>query len=538
MINFFVEEFSENEKSILTPYFTNTDKPVFGIINLPDVVKGALFARYSRSNKSLRRLFLDEFYTLDFYEKNNLEFNQSKVGVGKAIELYDRMFLQYGDDSVAQLGGAHIACEQVSNILAKIIERSRLAAYLEQSTRYVLYNDKINGKFKYYTSPEIESSASLETYENYINSLFETYTTIVEELTPKLKVKFPRAIDQSERAWANTLKAKACDIVRGLLPASTRTNLGIYANGQTYEYLLIKMFASKNEEVRAYAKMILEELKKIIPSFLERVDKEDRGVIWSDYLSNIESDMNNNFNFEFEKSISLNNIHEVNLLEWDKNAINKVVLDALFEYTETSQQILKRYVESLSNDEKVKIIKAYFGDRKNRRHKPGRAIENIFYKFEIVSDYGAFRDIQRHRMLTIQWQKISPNNGYVVPEELNEFPELRSRFVTAVENAITVYNKLKESVGPEVAQYSIPFAFKIRYIINMNLREAFHLLELRTQKQGHPSYRNVCKKMFELIKTKAGHEILADAMKFIDISSYNLSRDDAERRVDIIAKNS
>ena len=531
-IKFNIEKFDDNEKTILSHYFTNTEKPVFGLINLPDVVKGALFARYSRSNKSLRRLFLDEFYTIDFEENYNPLVNQTEVGVKRATKLYNKMFLQYGDDSVAQLGGAHIACEQVSNILAKIIERGRLAAYLEQSTRYVFYNKKINDKYNYLTNPEILNSSSVDSYEKYIESLFETYTTIVEKITPYLKKKYPKEKNQSERAWESTLKAKACDITRGLLPASTRTNLGIYANGQAYEYMLIKMFASKNEEVKAYAKMILEELRKIIPSFLERVDREDRGEIWTKYFSNIESDMNSTSNIEFSKSSPINNTHEVELIEWDNDAVNKVVSDALYEYTDVSQLTLNKYAESLNPEEKTKIIQAYFGDRKNRRHKPGRAIENIFYKFDIVSDFGAFRDIQRHRILTIQWQKISPNNGYVVPEELDEFPELKSLFIKAVKNAVPVYNDLKKTVGKEIAQYVIPFAYKIRYMINMNLREAFHLIELRTQKQGHLSYRKVCIEMANLIKTKAKHNVFINAMKYIDYSFHELSRIDSENSID------
>lgn len=532
-LDYFTEEFSNDEKIILSRYFTNTDKPVFGLVNLSDVVKGALFARYSRSEKSLRRLFLDEFYTRDYDVSCSEILDEKQAGIGRATALYDRMFLQYGDDSVAQLGGAHIACEQVSNILAKVIERSRLAAYLEQSTRYVFYDKKVNGRYKYLTSSEIKKNSLIcQKYEDYINSLFEAYSRIVKEITPYLRNKFPKENDQSIRAWENTLKAKACDIVRGLLPASTRTNLGIYANGQTYEYMLIKMFASENIEVRTYAKMMLEELRKIIPSFLDRVDKDDRGVIWSKYFSNVEKSMNTSHSIKLKKSKPKNNFHEVELLEWDKDAINKIVTDALFEFSFVSNVDIRKYIDTLSFEQKIRIVKTYFGERKNRRHKPGRATENIFYKFEIVSDYGAFRDIQRHRLLTIVWQKIATNNGYVVPEELNEFPMLKSLFISTIENAVPVYEDLKEAFGCGIAQYCVPFAYKIRYMINMNLREAFHLLELRTQKQGHPSYRKVCLEMVNLIETKANHKVLIDSMNFIDRSFYDLSREDSEKRID------
>jgi len=533
MVDFNIETFTKQETNILNQFFTNTDKPVFGLINLPEVVKGALFARYSRSEKSLRRLFLDEFYTKEFGLDKKIKTNQPEVGTKRATTLYDKMFLQFGDDSVAQLGGAHIACEQVSNILAKIIERGRLAAYLEQSTRYVFYNQKINNEYKYLVPNEINQSPLNISYKKSIDNLFDTYSTIINKLIPYLKDKYPKDKEQSERAWNTTLNAKACDIVRGLLPASTKTNLGIYANGQAYEYMLVKMFASNNKEVIAYATMMLEELRKIIPSFLKRVDRDDRGKIWTKYISDIEQDMNNKAIFDrIEKPSPVNDLHEVELLEWDNNAINKIVSDALYEFSDASQSLIDKYVTSLNSEEKSKILKAYFGNRKNRRHKPGRAIENIYYKFDIVSDYGAFRDIQRHRMLNIQWQKISPNNGYIVPEELNEYPELKSMFISAITNTIPVYNELLEKHGREIAQYVIPFAYKIRYSINMNLREAFHLIELRTQKQGHSSYRKVCIDMANQIKSKANHNILIDAMKYIDYSFYDLSRKDSEINID------
>ncbi|MBT9665463.1 FAD-dependent thymidylate synthase [Parabacteroides distasonis] len=530
---FIQESFTDQELEILNKYFTNTDKPVFGLINLPDVVKGALFARYSRSNKSLRRLFLDEFYT----HSTKLTTDSMPVaGMERASSLYDKMILDFGDDSVAQLGGAHIACEQVSNILTKIIEKGRIASYLEQSTRYVYYNKKINGQYHYVIPPEIAGSPLESLYKEYMDFLFDTYTEILEELTPILKKKYPQGEKQTDRAWEAIIRAKACDIVRGLLPASTRSNLGVYANGQAFEYMLVKMYASDNAEVIQYADMILHELRKIIPAFLTRVDLENRGKLWSQYIKDIHSDMNGVVKSLLKKeTVALPIRHtqnEVNLIAWDKDGLDKIIQSILFEYTFESEKDIQKRIETFTEEEKRDILKKYCGNRQNRRHKPGRALETISYKFEVLSDYGAFRDLQRHRMLTLEWQKLSPRNGYIIPIELEDLPRLKKLYEKALIKSEGIYEKINDAFGEEVAQYVIPFAYRVRYEICMNLREATHFIELRSQKQGHYSYRKVCIDMHDLIINKAKHDFVDDCMKFVDKNFYDLSREDAENKKD------
>lgn len=532
-LSFIQESFTIQEVEILNRYFTNTDKPVFGLINLPDVVKGALFARYSRSNKSLRRLFLDEFYS---HSTNLATDGTSTAGLERASSLYDKMILDFGDDSVAQLGGAHIACEQVSNVVTKVIEKGRLASYLEQSTRYVYYNQKINGQYHYVTPPEIRGSESECLYRGYMDSLFDTYTIILNELTPLLKNKYPKGEKQTERAWEATIRAKACDIVRGLLPASTRSNLGIYANGQAFEYMLVKMYASDNSEVIQYADMILQELRKIIPAFLTRVDLENRGKLWSQYIKDILSDMNivskNLFRSDTPTIPARHTQNEVNLVSWDKDGLNKIMQSILFEYTFSPEAEIREKINAFTEEEKLDILKKYCGNRQNRRHKPGRALETISYKFEVLSDYGAFRDLQRHRMLTLQWQKLSPQNGYIIPIELEGLPRLKKSYEDALIKAEKIYEQLNKVFGEEIAQYAIPFAYRVRYEINMNLREAIHFIELRSQKQGHYSYRKVCIDMYDSIINKAGHRFVDNCMEFVDRNFYDLSREDAENKKD------
>ena len=293
------EAFSDEERSILSRFFTNSDLPVFAIVNLPEIVKGAMFARYSRTHKSLRRLFLDEFYEQPEIGIQSIadHLPDPQQGIGRAEKLYETVFVEYGDDSVAQLGGAHLACEQASAILTKVLERGRLAAYLEQSTRYIYYDTKLKhadgpDRFRYQTPPEIAQGPLADRYSDTTDRLFETYSYVVRSLTSHFQTRFPQGNQQTRGAYRSATRARACDTARGLLPASTTSNLGIYATGQAYEALLMRMNASPLAEAREYSQMMLAELRKVIAGFLSRVDIEDRGVAWSDYFTNIANNMN------------------------------------------------------------------------------------------------------------------------------------------------------------------------------------------------------------------------------------------------------
>src|SRR5438128_1833686 len=274
------DQFSPEERAALSPYFTNLDGPVFALVNLPEVVKGALFARYSRSPKSLRRLFLDEFLSTGPPGTPG----PTAFDTTRAEELYGRMFFEYGDDSVAQLGGVHLACEGASNILTKVLEWGRLAAYLEQSTRYIPYDDLVDGRFRYHVPRELEGDLR-NRYVGTLAAMFDTYRALLPVLRQHFTERFPREAQTSEAAYRTSIRAKALDTLRGLLPAATTSNVGIYATGQAYENLLLRMRAHPLLEVRAYAEMMLVELRKVIPAFLRRVDLPDRGVAWSSYLN-------------------------------------------------------------------------------------------------------------------------------------------------------------------------------------------------------------------------------------------------------------
>ncbi|MDP2703091.1 MAG: FAD-dependent thymidylate synthase, partial [Candidatus Rokubacteria bacterium] len=274
-----METFSPEERAALAPFFTNLDGPVFALVNLPEVVKGALFARYSRSAKSLRRLFLDEFV-----EQSPAGAAARTVGTARAEKLYERVFSEYGDDSVAQLGGVHLACEGASNILTKVLEWGRLMAYLEQSTRYIPYTDRPGGRWKYHVPAELDGQPLYQRYTEVLDRAFETYARWIEPMREHWTARFPKPAGDSDVTWRATIRAKALDSLRGLLPAATRSSVGIFGTGQGYEALLLRMRTHPLVEVRDYASLMLVELRKVIPAFLTRVDRPERGGAWSRYL--------------------------------------------------------------------------------------------------------------------------------------------------------------------------------------------------------------------------------------------------------------
>ena len=456
MFQYHQEEFTEQEKQVLQRFVTNIDRPVFALINLPEVVKGALFARYSRSAKSLRRLLLDEFVndSETGIEAIALSLDDPMIGSKRAEDLYRRVFFEYGDDSVAQLGGAHLACEQASNLLTKVLEWGRLAAYLEQSTRYIRYDARLGDRYRYYTPPEIDDSRHKSAYRKHMERVFDEYSELVAMMIGVFEERHPRSESDSKMIYNSTIRAKACDTVRGLLPVATTSNVGIYGTGQAYEMALVRMQASPLAEVRQYGEMMLEELRKVIPSFLTRVDLPDRGVRWSEYLAGVRSELERhaeNLGTPTDRS------PYVQLTDWDPDGEEKVAAAALYAVSELPDDALQELVRSMSTAERAQVIAAMVGRRANRRHKPGRAMERTMYRFDVSCDIGAFRDLQRHRLMTIEWQKFSTRLGYDLPAEIEELG-LGDRWTSLMDSSGELYEKIRSDLGAEVAQYVVPFA--------------------------------------------------------------------------------
>ncbi|HSE94974.1 MAG TPA: FAD-dependent thymidylate synthase, partial [Methylomirabilota bacterium] len=408
------DEFTAAERARLAPHFTDLDGPVFALVDLPEVVKGALFARYSRSSKSVRRLFLDEFAPPGGAAPSGAPGGPA-VGVGRAESLYDRIFVEYGDDSVAQLGGVHLACEGVSNLLTKVLEWGRLMAYLEQSTRYVPYTDRPGGRWRYHVPAEVRGTPIEAHYRATLDRAFETYARWMEPVSGHWRARHPREPADPEPVYRNTIRAKALDTLRGLLPAATLSNVGLYGTGQAYEALLLRMRAHPLAEARVCADRMLAELRKVIPAFLRRVDVPDRGGAWSAYLTATRTATEAAAR-RLVGHVEPGSRPEVVLTDFDPEGEVKVVAAALYASTTLADDQLLALARRMAPDERAAVLRAYVGERSNRRHKPGRAFERTAYRFDILTDYGAFRDLQRHRLLTLEWQPLSPRHGYAVPE--------------------------------------------------------------------------------------------------------------------------
>jgi thymidylate synthase ThyX len=516
------QTFSEEERRALQPYFTNIDGPVFALRNLPEVVKGAMFARYSRSPKSLRRLFLDEF--LDKVEAPG---HVGEVGVERADRLYERVFNEYGDDSVAQLGGAHLACEGASHLLTKVLEWGRLMAYLEQSTRYIAYTDRVDDRWKYLIPAELDGSPLRDRYVSCLDAAFATYTRLLQPMDRYFEARYPKVAEDAEAVYRRTIRAKSLDVLRGLLPAATQSNVGLFGSGQAYEALLLRMRVHPLAEVREYAQMMLVELRKVIPSFLRRVDQANRGEQWSRYLQATSAATAG----LAERLVGENAGEarpEVALTDYDADGELKVVAAALYSACHLPDDQLIDLARNMSGEQRREVLAAYVGERGNRRHKPGRAFERTGYRFDVLTDYGAFRDLQRHRLLTLEWQRLVPNHGYAVPEAI-EAVGATDEWRTCMQESAELYEAMSATGMQDAASYAVAMAYRVRFYMHMNAREAMHVIELRTSPQGHASYRRVCQTMHRLIADQAGHRAIAATMTFVDHSQVELERLEAER---------
>jgi thymidylate synthase ThyX len=506
-----VESYTEDERERLRPHFTNLDRPVFALVNLPETVKGALFARYSRYPGTLRQMFLEEFAA----DLPALAASWDGEEGQRASQLYERIFLGYGDDSVAQLGGAHVACEWVSNVLTKVLQRPRLGAYLEQSTRYIAYDapmpgsDPAHPSYRYYRDPELGPE-----YEAAMDELFATYSAALPRVCAWAEQEFPRAPEEAAPAYARAIKAKALDLLRGLLPASSLSHMGIFATGQTYEQLILHLLAHPLPEAQRYGRMILEEIKSVMPSFVARVERPERGGEWVSYLeSRAQTGERWARRLALDEQPSAGPSVRLLRAEGDEEDLLAALL---FEASASSEEAIREAISHLGFDERSSLLSELIGTRANRRHRPGRGFEALRYRFEIVSDYGAFRDLQRHRMLTIQWQTLTPDLGAGVPEQV-ELAGCGEAYRRALEVSHRAYDRLAERGLERAAPYALCLGYRIRYILDLNAREAMQLIELRSGREGHPSYRAVAHEMHAQIGSV--HPAVGRAMTHVDIET-------------------
>lgn len=531
-----MSEFSIKERKILSDHFSNTDRNVFAIITPRQVDRGALMSRYSRTDKSMRRIFLDEFLK----NKNRGE------------EFYNRVLLEYGDDSVAELGEAQIAIEGLSNIAVKKIEDRRIGlSYLEKSSRYVAWNKKEKGRYRFYRDSEIMKSRFADLYEETCNFSFDTYSKNIEPMINYVREKYPiekysfkdsrdgkeksfsKLKNESDIKSANMIykgstKAKALDILRGLLPAATLTNVGITGNGRAFEYLLTILGSSELKEEQDLASKIKKELDTTIKSFVRRAD-DKYGKAFQRYIRDIKEKCKTITAKEIKSKPTRGTNTKLVDYESEKNAIDKIITGIIYEQSpSTSYQNIIIQVKKLSNERKTSIINEFAKLRTNRRHRPPRAFENVYYTFDLCNNFGMFRDFHRHRALTLERQLLTTDHGYEIPDEI-KILGIEKDFDDCLYNTRETFEKIRIKY-PEQGQYVVNFAYNYPYFMKLNLREACHLIELRTVPQGHIDYRRVAQQMFKQINKV--HPRLSKIMKFVDLKEYDLERFESEKRTE------
>ena len=535
-----LSEFSIKEKKILSNHFSNVEENVFAITTPRQVDRGALMSRYSRTDKSMRRIFLDEF----LQNKNRGE------------EFYNRVLLEYGDDSVAELGEAQIAIEGLSNIAVKKIEDRRIGlSYLEKSSRYVAWNKKINGQYRFYREPVLMKSKFGDLYLDTCNFSFEVYSKNIEPMVKYIREKYPiekytfkDSKDGTEKSFSKlkeendiksanmiyngSTKAKALDILRGLLPASTLTNVGITGNGRAFEYLLTILASSGLEEEQDLASKIKKELDTTIKAFVRRAD-DKYGKAFQNYLQQLKKTSKIVAKEIKPKMISGVKTQLVDY-ESEKTAIDKIITSIIYEQSpSTSYNIIMQQVKKLSDEKKRKIINTFTNLRKNRRHRPSRAFESVYYTFDLLNNFGMFRDFHRHRALTLERQLLTTDHGYNIPNEI-KILGIEKDYRECMTKTKQTFDKIRKK-HPEQGQYVVNFAYNYPYFMKFNLREACHLIELRTVPQGHIDYRRVAQQMFKEINRV--HPNLSKIMKFVDLKEYDLERFESEKRSEEKRKN-
>ncbi len=502
--------FTAEESATLAPYVTNTDQPIFALKNLPEEVVAVLFAYYSRSRDSLRRNLLKLIQEKDLDLEERLQWSATDrdalaLARRKAKEFHEKWVVGYGHASVAEHAVAHLAIEDVSIVASKLIEDARLASFTEKSTRYVVFD-----RNKFYRLPRIMASAHAKLYEATCAFLLETYTRLTEPLVDAIKRDVPREGRQTERAYDAACRAKSCDILRYVLPAATLTNIGMTANGRVLEHLITKLLSHPLEEPRAIGAAMKAEAEHIIPTLLKYAD---RNV----YLEETRQTMERLAVKELAGTAPEDR-QDVSLVHYPQDAEDQLVTAILYGYALHSWAQVEERVRKLSNEEKERLIDEYLR-RRGPHDQPLRALEQISYTFDILVDFGAFRDIQRHRMCMQIPQELTTSHGYSTPPEVRRY-DLGPAFGECMARAQEAYAIIARDFPCE-AQYVLPLAFRRRVLFTWNLREVHHFVQLRSAKQGHISYRHIAQQVFKEIERV--HPLLAKYIR-VDLDDYSLGR--------------
>jgi thymidylate synthase ThyX len=504
------EVFTPEEVAVLTPYVTNVDRPIFALKNLPEEVVAVLFAYYSRSRESLRRNLLKLIQEKDLDLAERLQWaarDQDELHLArkKAKEFHEKWVVGYGHASVAEHAVVHLAVEDVSIVASKIIEDNRLASYTEKSTRYVVFD-----RDKFYRVPRLMASPHAGRYEETCRFLLETYTRLTDPVVDAVKGETPREEKQTERGYETACRAKGCDILRYVLPAATLTNIGVTVNGRALEHAITKLLSDPLEESRAIGSAMKAEGEKIIPTLLKYADFNAYMEETHQVLAALASQQLTGWPPEEAPDVSL--------VRYPEDAEDQLVAAILYGYAAHPFRQLQERVGEFSREEKARVINEYL-KRRGKHDQPLRALEHLSYTFDILVDFGAFRDIQRHRICTQIPQELGPFHGYSTPPEMERYGLLPA-YEECMTRAAEAYQTIAHDF-PREAQYVLPLAFRKRVLFTWNLREIHHFVQLRSAKQGHVSYRRIAQQVFKEVQLV--HPLVAKYIR-VDLDDYSLAR--------------
>lgn len=491
-------EISAKGKKELEKVLTNTEDNVYAFNeNISPMTVAAAMARLSRRGDDMRITLLDEFMG----------------AAGKDDALLKRVITAYGDDSVQQLVGQHVVVEGASNLLTKKLEWGRLASYLEQSTRYIYFDQKDKNDNYKYVVPEHFDSKTKKKYVDAMDKIFDNYSKLVRDLTDHVRMHSNVPKSEQDMAWQGATRAQACDAIRPVLPVATKSTVGIFASGQALESLIMHLLSDELPEAKITGKKLLDEARKVIPTFLERADKPDRGGAWIVYRAETAKQVQTLTN-KYLPNTHSDHSDEVQLTSvWPRNELD-LVPDMMYEHASHSLEEIKKEVEGWDYTKREEVFEAYMGTRLNRRQRPGRALEKAHYSWDLLCDYGIFRDLQRHRMVDdLNWQQLTPRYGYEIPQ-LVEDANLTELFEECFDLSLKLYGDLQAAGYELEAQYATLLGHKMRWKITFNAREAFQLIELRSTPQGHPGYRKLAIAMYD--KIREVHPLLGEAMRFVN----------------------
>jgi thymidylate synthase ThyX len=484
-----VTAITEAGRACLAPYVTNTTDDVYVFTGaMPSSTVAAAMARLSRRPGDMRVTLLDEFLAQGRRDE----------------ELLERVISEYGDDSVQQLVSIDFVAEGISNLLTKRLEWARFGAYLEQSTRYIPFDQRdAQGNFSYVIPEELEGDLRAE-YVRTMDAIFTTYSLLIE--TVKDHVLATTSPSDNSRgnvaAWKRAARATALDAVRALLPTATRSTVGVHMSAQSLENLLYVLRADELTESQVIAAKLLHEARKVIPAFLQRVDMPSKG----NDLRNIAERLT---------SGSADDGEAIRLVDYWPSDEGELLARTLFAHSSLSLEEIQRQLAEWPNADREEIWSAAIGVRYDRRDRPGRAFEMPHYEFVVVGDYGTFRDLQRHRVVdALEWQLLTPEHGYAIPKLVTD-AGCEGDYRRCFEQAEELYDTVSREVSPSLAQYTTLLGHRMRYHLILNARASYHLLELRTGPAGHPGYRAICQEMFRQIE--AVHPHIARGMKHVNL---------------------